>query len=111
MSITGLPKTTGNSPANQKYSYQTVNNQETAQIEKLHYSKVDAPEGISSFDFQYTYDNKGNIASYSSPDEPVTYTHDVQNQQLSANNTGSDEVAFCSLVADSYAVAWNLIVR
>ena len=88
--VTGL--TAGeNSPANRQYTYRTANGQATTQIEKLSYPDVTLPAGVSAFDFQYEYDNRGNITSYTSPDESIEYTYDSQNQLLRADSaTGTD---------------------
>lgn len=53
------------------------------------YDELMAKRGYASFDFDYTYDGNGNIATYVSPVESIVCTYDTQNQLLSANNTGS----------------------
>ena len=99
------------SPANRAYTYRTVTVQEdgqtkvqaTGQIEKLQYSDVALPEGETSFDFQYEYDDRGNISYYSSPDEEVSYTYDSQNQLLRADSVNGTDYAY------SYDDAGNLL--
>ena len=99
------------SPANRAYTYRTVNVQvdgqtivqATGQINKLEYSNVAVPEGVTTFDFEYSYDDRGNISSYSSPDEEVTYTYDSQNQLLRADNVNGTDYTY------TYDDAGNLL--
>ena len=60
----------------------------TNQITKIHYHELVAKRGYPSFDFDYTYDDNGNILTYTSPVETIHYEYDSQNQLTSADNTG-----------------------
>ena len=71
------------------FTYRTVGTQTTSQISSLNYHELASKTGLSNFKFSYTYDQRGNIATYTAPNEAqVTYTYDTQNQLLSANGSG-----------------------
>ena len=71
------------------FTYRTVGTQTTSQISSLNYHELAGKTGLSNFKFSYTYDQRGNIATYTAPGEAqVTYAYDTQNQLLSANGSG-----------------------
>ena len=52
-----------------EFTYRTVDGGTTGQITSLRYDELEAKDGYTSFAFQYTYDARGNIASYTAPGE------------------------------------------
>ena len=68
-------------PFNRSYSYRDISSTATTmQVSQLSYPNLGS--GVS---FGYTYDNLGNIATYTAPDgKVITYTYDNQGQLLSA---------------------------
>ena len=64
----------------------------TGQIKKIQYDELMAKRNYPSFDFDYEYDDNGNISKYTSPVETIEYTYDTQNQLLEAKNTGNGMV-------------------
>ena len=64
-----------------QYSYRDVSdNSTTMQVSRVRYPEF-------NYNFDYTYDALGNIATYDSPwANPVTYTYDNQSQLLSASD-------------------------
>lgn len=69
-------------PFNRSYTYRDISSTATTmQVSKLSY-----PNLGSGLSFGYTYDNLGNISSYTAPGKSaVTYTYDNQGQLLSAS--------------------------
>ena len=89
---TGTDGNTG--PNGRTFTYVSVDDPDfagntTGQIKKIQYDELMAKRGYPSFDFDYTYDDNGNILTYTSPVESISYEYDTQNQLLRANNTGS----------------------
>lgn len=68
-------------PFNRSYTYRDISSTATTmQVSQLSYPNLGS--GVS---FGYTYDNLGNIATYTAPDgKVITYTYDNQGQLLSA---------------------------
>lgn len=63
------------------YQYRDLSSTKTTtQVASLTY---DLPTDLT---FAYTYDNMGNIASYTDANGTVTYAYDAQGQLLSASN-------------------------
>ena len=62
------------------YTYRDITDtRTTSQVTNLAYTTL-------GFDFEYTYDTMGNIASYTTPSGNTTsYTYDDQGQLVSAN--------------------------
>ena len=65
----------------QSYTYYTDDSATTSQVTQLKYASL---SGTPQFD--YTYDSKGNIATYTAPGKSsITYTYDANNQLISAD--------------------------
>lgn len=69
-------------PFNRSYSYRDISSTATT----MQVSQFSYPNLGSGLSFGYTYDNLGNISSYTAPGKSaVTYTYDNQGQLLSAS--------------------------
>ena len=68
-------------PFNRSYAYRDISGTATT----LQVSQLSYPNLGSGVSFGYTYDNLGNIATYTAPDgEVITYSYDNQGQLLKA---------------------------
>ena len=68
-------------PFNRSYAYRDISSTATT----LQVSQLSYPNLGSGVSFGYTYDNLGNIATYTAPDgEVITYSYDNQGQLLKA---------------------------
>ena len=75
-----LTSVTGD-PFNRSYAYRDISGTATT----LQVSQLSYPNLGSGVSFGYTYDNLGNIATYTAPDgEVITYSYDNQGQLLKA---------------------------
>ena len=68
-------------PFNRSYTYRDISDTQTA----LQVSSFSYPNLGSGLSFGYTYDDLGNIATYTAPgDSAISYTYDIQGQLLKA---------------------------
>lgn len=92
---------------NRTYTYRDISDtQTTMQVARLNYNLG------SGLNYDYTYDNLGNIATYKKPDgEQITYTYDRQGQLLKAVGSSTYTYSYDSagniLTANGHSYAYG----